>query len=167
MTKEKAISCLAWLQTAHSAEYAQALDMAIKALKTEPTDKDLISKSVFDQIKWERDVAISQLHDLGYELGEKPKAEKINTDHYRVIDISYSPYTIDSTSNSYSVTISKTTEQPAARWEWIQYESLPDFGNYYCSKCRFIVHRINGYNYCPQCGVRMAAAQSKDRKDED
>ena len=40
------------------------------------TDGDLISKSVLDQIKWERDLAISQLQDLGYELGEKPRAEK-------------------------------------------------------------------------------------------
>lgn len=29
------------------------------------------SDGLVDQYKWERDVAISQLHDLGYELGEK------------------------------------------------------------------------------------------------
>lgn len=73
----------------------------------------------------------------------------------KVINISYSPYTIDSTSNSYSVTISKTTEQPAAEWEWVQYESLPNFGNYHCSNCRHIEHKIDGYKYCPNCGSRM------------
>jgi hypothetical protein len=45
-------------------EKIQALDMAIKALK---------QTSVLDQIKWERDIAISQLKDLGYGLGEKPR----------------------------------------------------------------------------------------------
>ena len=39
----------------------------------EQTNKDLISKSVLDQIRWERDIAIEQLKDLGYELGEKPR----------------------------------------------------------------------------------------------
>ena len=43
--------------------------------QNEPTNGDLISKSVFDQIRWERDVAIEQLHDLGYELGEKPRTD--------------------------------------------------------------------------------------------
>lgn len=29
----------------------------------------------FEQIKWERDVAIDQLKQLGYDLGEKPRNE--------------------------------------------------------------------------------------------
>lgn len=35
-----------------------------------------VSQSVVDQIRWERDLAIEQLKDLGYELGEKPRTEK-------------------------------------------------------------------------------------------
>ena len=54
--------------------------------KEEQTDGDLISKSVFDQIKWERDVAISQLHDLGYELGEKPRTDGDLISRQAVID---------------------------------------------------------------------------------
>ena len=34
---------------------------------------DMISRGVFEQVMWERDVAIEQLKDLGYRLGEKPK----------------------------------------------------------------------------------------------
>lgn len=41
----------------------EALDMAITAL------------GAIDQIQWERDVAIKQLNDLGYGLGEKPREE--------------------------------------------------------------------------------------------
>ena len=36
---------------------------------------DRVSKSVVEQIKWERDIAIEQLEDLGYELGEKPRTD--------------------------------------------------------------------------------------------
>lgn len=34
---------------------------------------DVVSRGVFEQVMWERDVAIEQLKDLGYGLGEKPK----------------------------------------------------------------------------------------------
>jgi len=33
-----------------------------------------VSREVFEQVMWERDLAIKQLEDLGYGLGEKPKA---------------------------------------------------------------------------------------------
>lgn len=33
-------------------------------------------RQVIDQIKWERDIAIQQLHDLGYAFGEKIKEKK-------------------------------------------------------------------------------------------
>ena len=46
-------------------------------------------------------------------------------------------------------------KQPTAKWEWVQYESLPDFGNYHCSNCRHIEHKIDGYKYCPNCGAKM------------
>ena len=49
-----------------------AVDMAIAALSVEPC-KDTISRGVFEQVMWERDVAIEQLKELGYGLGEKPK----------------------------------------------------------------------------------------------
>lgn len=39
--------------------------------------RDIISYlAVFEQIRWERDIAIGQLHELGYELGEKIKEKK-------------------------------------------------------------------------------------------
>lgn len=43
-------------------EEIEALRMAVTALKLD------------EQIRWERDIAIQQLADLGYSLGEKPKA---------------------------------------------------------------------------------------------
>lgn len=47
-------------------------ELAIKALKQEPCE-DSVSRGVFEQVMWERNVAIDQLKELGYGLGEKPK----------------------------------------------------------------------------------------------
>ena len=68
MTTEEAIKKLE--NFAKHIEPNEEFLMAIKALK---------QTSVLDQIKWERDIAISQLKDLGYGLGEKPRAEKTAT----------------------------------------------------------------------------------------
>ena len=48
----------------------EALETAIKALSQEPCD-DTVSRGAFEQVMWERDIAIEQLHELGYELGQK------------------------------------------------------------------------------------------------
>ena len=50
-----------------SGTYRKALNMAITAL------------GAIEQIQWERDMAIKQLHDLGYGLGEKPREEVNNS----------------------------------------------------------------------------------------
>ena len=55
----------------------EALDMAIKALEQEPTTKNnlgiepQVSLDTYKQVCKERDIAIDQLHELGYEFGEK------------------------------------------------------------------------------------------------
>ena len=46
-----------------------ALRMAREILEQEPTDT--VSRGVFEQVMWERDIAIEQLNELGYELGQK------------------------------------------------------------------------------------------------
>jgi hypothetical protein len=57
-------------------EDVTAFDMATNAL------------GAIDQIQWERDLAIKQLHDLGYGLGEKPREEvKKASDADRILKI--------------------------------------------------------------------------------
>ena len=54
----------------HKDRFSQTLEatnMAIQALQTENT----ISLGVYKQVRWERDIAIEQLEELGYSLGEK------------------------------------------------------------------------------------------------
>lgn len=50
----------------------EALKIAIAALSAVPRE-DAISRGVFEQVMWKRDVAIDQLKELGYGFGEKPR----------------------------------------------------------------------------------------------
>ena len=66
MTNEEAIKWLTSLQIFFKEDSEQyiSLDMAIEALK---------QQEYTEQIRWERDIALEQLKELGYSLGEKPK----------------------------------------------------------------------------------------------
>ena len=59
-------------------------------------------------------------------------------------------------------------------WEWVQYDSNPNIGNWHCSECRCVVVECvdkeeNGgiplYKYCPQCGVRMVNPQESEESE--
>lgn len=51
-------------------KYPAACAFAIKEIKDFPA-ADVVSKDLYEQIKWERDVALAQLKDCGVSLGEK------------------------------------------------------------------------------------------------
>lgn len=80
MNREEAIEELKAIKSAYSdknfhtarlmrSEHA-ALDMAIQALEQEPCG-ETVSLEAFKQIMWERDIAIEQLKELGYDFGQK------------------------------------------------------------------------------------------------
>ena len=56
-------------------------------------------------------------------------------------------------------------EQKTGHWEWVQYDSNPNIGNWHCSECRNIVMECANnnekvmYKYCPNCGARMAESE--------
>ena len=54
----------------------ECVKMARRIITDAPTE-DAVSKGLYDQIKWERDVAISQLERYGISLGEKADAAKV------------------------------------------------------------------------------------------
>ena len=77
MTREKAIEvikseCYVFnpLNLDRTTLINTALDVAIESLK-----------QPYDQVKWERDLAISQLEELGYSLGEKVEEEDDKEHH--------------------------------------------------------------------------------------
>ena len=50
----------------------------------------------------------------------------------------------------------KEQEPKTGHWEWVQYDSNPNIGNWHCSECRetFPVD-CSKWNYCPNCGADM------------
>ena len=47
-------------------------------------------------------------------------------------------------------------------WEWVQYDSNPNIGNWHCSECRTIIPHMPEetdntpiYKWCPYCGAKM------------
>ena len=65
MTTEEIIENLKLMQSQVEWEYPMDYAAAI--------DEAIIRVGAFDQIKWERDIAIEQLKQLGYSLGEQPR----------------------------------------------------------------------------------------------
>lgn len=50
-------------------------------------------------------------------------------------------------------------ERPQGEWEYTQYDSNPNIGNWHCSECKHIVFggysQKPYYNFCPNCGANM------------
>lgn len=59
--------------------------------------------------------------------------------------------------------------EKTGRWEWVQYDSNPNIGNWHCSECNRIVcgaiteaNPVYAYKYCPECGARMVEPQESE-----
>ena len=53
-------------------------------------------------------------------------------------------------------------ETKIGHWEYVQYDSNPNIGNWHCSECRAIIphmpvetDRTPIYKWCPMCGANM------------
>ena len=88
-----------------------------------------------DQIKWERDMAIAQLNELGYGLGEKPR-----TGHW----IEYTRVLIP---------------EPINKWEQAWYCSECGYGNQECEDGSARPE----WKCCPNCMARMIEPQGSDK----
>lgn len=63
----------------------EAFEMAIRALENQ--DRGVVSLGTYEQVRWERDVAISQLEELGYGFGEKIRDEDKKSGEIMDIDV--------------------------------------------------------------------------------
>ena len=59
-------------------------------------------------------------------------------------------------------TITMEKMPKVGHWEWVQYDSNPNIGNWHCSECRMIISHMPEktdntpiYKWCPMCGSRM------------
>jgi hypothetical protein len=109
--------------------------------KQEPC-KDVVSRGVFEQVMWERDVAIEQLKELGYGFGEKPRTGHwIETaeEYYKAV-------------NEYGGGVNEDT---------------PYFVNdIACSECLSMFSVIDNeterFDCCPHCGTKMVEPQESE-----
>ena len=59
----------------------RGVETCIAVLEDAPT-LEVVSKGLYDQIKWERDIALEQLADLGLCLGQKIEGYYVTEDEY-------------------------------------------------------------------------------------
>ena len=92
---------------------------------------DVVSKGLYEQIKWERDVALTQLEEYGVSLGEKADVMKVR--HGRWVH----------------------SEIEDDDWGRTFHEWTCSVCGY------SVAHNPTGENYCPNCGAKMDLEESK------
>lgn len=68
---------------------------------------------------------------------------------------------------NYMNVLEKQMQEPkTGHWEWVQYDSNPNIGNWHCSECRTIIPHMPEetdntpiYKWCPMCGAKMIESQ--------
>lgn len=70
-----------WVKSVVNESSKDEIEEVIQRIKNAPV-VDAVSKSLYDQIKWERDIALEQLADLGLFLGQKIEGYYITEDEY-------------------------------------------------------------------------------------
>lgn len=61
----------------HHQEHMHFLKMILNQDRTDPVEHGYVSSELYEQIKWERDVALDQLESYGIGLGEKAEMERV------------------------------------------------------------------------------------------
>lgn len=162
-------------EIALSGEYERAYRRGFqKALEQQPCE-DYNWKALWEQVKWERDIAIEQLDELGYGLGEKIRTSEdcisreavVNTIHktvYGFFDIadddSEEPINDKdklllsvnkAVCNAIKDLPSVTPKQKVGKW--IDVEGLEGALWHDCSECGET--EFYATDYCPNCGAKM------------
>lgn len=164
-----------------------ALDMAINVLSQEPCN-DTVSRGVFEQVMWERDTAIEQLHELGYGLGQKIEPCDDCVSRQAVIDMvrkkqhsreycieHHIDFSIDVGAFNVGISSLPPVKPTRAKGKWIFEEIEEGKQVLKCSKCGTIRQRgenstLEGFiilcencitldNFCPHCGADMRGGE--------
>ena len=148
-----------------SGDYKEAFKIIIDKINNAPT----IEPRSIEQICWERDLAIQQLADLGYGLGEKTRTDGDCISRQAVIEalvkaIRENPYyDSDEAINGLGVCDVRvilndlpSVQPERKKGKWIYGEEGcfgNPYGHYECSKCGdCFPHKEN---FCPNCGADM------------
>ena len=129
---------------------------------------------VLDQYKWERDIAIQQLKELGYGFGQEPKTDGDTISRQDAIDAALTffveflggAFHEDDQRKLIALYEQLPSAQPERkRGKWIK--DIERFGDtaYHCDQCGAVLEKDNlewrNNYYCYHCGAKM-----EDNKDE-
>ena len=142
-------------------EDKEAFEMAISALEQEPTD-EMVHVETLRQVKWERDIAIEQLHELGYELGQKIES----CDDAISREAVYGILMRSDFKDSYTYEQFKKwldalpSVQPSRKGHWIPIPYQLDYkSDVKCSECGAEIINGDDYKCCPYCFADMRGAE--------
>ena len=132
----------------------------------------LISLDVYKQVCAERDIAIKQLHELGYEFGQKIETTPKNdlgvdaVSRQAVLDLMIQKWGENFSGDSAMQesidairVLPSVTPQETKTGHWISKPHI--YGVAFCSECDFEL-RVNDTNYCPNCGAKMVEPQESE-----
>lgn len=165
MTREQAkreIDSLDYYLQNHTDDYGEeshtAMMMAMDALEQEQCE-DAVSRGVFEQVRGERDIAIEQLHELGYELGQKiePCGDAIS----RKDLISHIENQSREWGEDYDAQqiLGDIEDMPSVKPQertghWITHPK-GIYAHLICDKCLSNAPYNCRTDYCPSCGAKM------------
>jgi hypothetical protein len=132
-----------------------------------PNDNNVsttVSRGVFEQVRWERDIAISQLKKLGYGFGEKIEPCEDVISRQAVLDGLASIAKAKAKSDAQKSLIGRVmffVEQlPSVNPTKTGHREYNDiYDHYLCGNCKTVVMDYD--NYCPNCGARMVGEQNE------
>lgn len=153
-----------------------ALDL--EKAEQEPTD-EMVHVETLHQVMWERDIAIEQLNELGYELGQKiePCDDVVSRDAVLmcitgefVPDKEYKPEELISIFSKRIRNLPSVRPQEPKTGHWIEEDVFDGDVAYRCSECNELfwlesgTPKDNEYNFCPKCGKKLVEPQESEEK---
>ncbi len=151
MTNEEAIARIREHKIIHKMNesraiyISEALDLAIKALEQESCEDAISRKAAIDTIE-------SWLSCDDYNYAERHIMRAMQSVLYDLPSV-------------------KLQDPNTGHWEWVQYGSNPNIGNWHCSECRMTIPHMPEetdntpiYKWCPMCGVKMIELQERGDK---
>ena len=117
MTKDKAKTLLdnliGMVEDNQASDYDKALRMAIAALEQQPCG-EMVHVETLHQVMWERDIAIGQLKELGYDFGQKIEPCDDAISRQAILDgieeLKKSPWATDKRGNGFEYLITETLD---------------------------------------------------------
>lgn len=144
-------------------EEYEAYQRAIDALEQQTSDT--VSRGVFEQVMWERNVAIDQLKELGYELGQKVEPCENAVSRADMLDAvgHGATYTSEEVQKIVNNLPSVTPQQKYGKW--INGDCICPC----CGEDKFKDLDADIWSdwkpkYCPNCGCRMIEPQESEEE---